>query len=521
MQSQQKCALALYDFDAEREYEITIKTQEGDKLVIINQMDDGWSEVKKEANGATGCVPTTYYEECDFTQDEPQPRGKKDPRQIKNDLKYNRVDATKILKDNLKTYLKYKRLRAYEDSAEFKTSRFRNERIREIYATEQDYVRHLTIMVNKYLEPLKASSNSKNSIINEQKHKAIFSNLSQILSVNQLLLADLKAEMEQWPNARIFACFKKVAPFLITYTTYINNYDNAFNTVTAELQKNQKFKDYCTQIQAEPETERHPITSFLIMPIQRLPRYKMLLEEMVQKNILPDDHVEKTALVDAYNKASTIATGVNERKRADENSQTLLQLSITLKSLVNNPYQSLVQPNRTLVREGVAKVRCTNRDFVIDEYKATLCTDVLILMQHNSKIKEKRRNTFLIFLSFATLRPGVDTSNDFSLDVVAGGQNITYTLVVPDPKEKKDWISDINECMETQRKANVLRLGNKNLDLIQVSPIRVAASDKVKHSSTTFQNLARDYQATEKKLSNLNEELRTNYNFVEKTTRGH
>lgn len=47
--------------------------------------------------------------------------------------------------------------------------------------------------------------------------------------------------------------------------------------VQQEQKSNSKFRDFLNEAQKDPQTERHPITSFLIMPVQRIPRYKMLL----------------------------------------------------------------------------------------------------------------------------------------------------------------------------------------------------------------------------------------------------
>jgi hypothetical protein len=52
---------------------------------------------------------------------------------------------------------------------------------------------------------------------------------------------------------------------------------------------------------------------------------------------MPEDHVEAKDMNDALTNISKIAVGVNESKRHNENSQTILQLSQTLKTL-KNPY---------------------------------------------------------------------------------------------------------------------------------------------------------------------------------------
>lgn len=57
---------------------------------------------------------------------------------------------------------------------------------------------------------------------------------------------------------------------------------------------------------------------------------------------MPDDHIEKKDMSEALEKISHVAVGVNERKRADENSQMLVQLSQTLRTLKNNYNVSVI-----------------------------------------------------------------------------------------------------------------------------------------------------------------------------------
>ena len=56
-------------------------------------------------------------------------------------------------------------------------------------------------------------------------------------------------------------------------------------------------------------TEGSKITSFLISPIQRIPRYKLLLQEMLKKS--PKDHIDYKDLKEALNIISDVADYLN------------------------------------------------------------------------------------------------------------------------------------------------------------------------------------------------------------------
>jgi hypothetical protein len=62
------------------------------------------------------------------------------------------------------------------------------------------------------------------------------------------------------------------------YSEYINNYNNAIETMSRCLQESEDFREFLAQGRADPESRGLDVTSFMILPIQRVPRYQMLLE---------------------------------------------------------------------------------------------------------------------------------------------------------------------------------------------------------------------------------------------------
>lgn len=171
-----------------------------------------------------------------------------------------------------------------------------------------------------------------------------------------------------------------------------------------------------------------------------------------------------------------------------------------------------------MIREGSFKVRCNLKEFLIDEYRAILCTDVLILLQNNPKIKDKKRACYYIFFSFCRMSPRNDEANDFTLEVINDGQIISYNMVwmSGDLEEKNEWVKDIEECIDAQNKANQLKLGSKCEDFLEQATLRSHASTEVKQATNTFQNISKEFVATEKKLMSLDHSLKSNELLLKK-----
>ena len=73
----------------------------------------------------------------------------------------------------------------------------------------------------------------------------------------------------------------------------------------------------------------YDIESRLITPVQRLPRYRLLLDTLLQHT--PKEQPEFTLLQDAVSLVGEIATDVNERMRDTESKSRLIRIANTLK----------------------------------------------------------------------------------------------------------------------------------------------------------------------------------------------
>lgn len=83
----------------------------------------------------------------------------------------------------------------------------------------------------------------------------------------------------------------------------------------------------------------------MIMPVQRIPRYRMLLETMLKRT--PDEHPDKGPLREAIESIKGAAADVDSHIAAHEG---MLQVWKVQAALVPEP--DLMVPGRTFVKEG-------------------------------------------------------------------------------------------------------------------------------------------------------------------------
>lgn len=71
--------------------------------------------------------------------------------------------------------------------------------------------------------------------------------------------------------------FKRFTPFLKVYTTYINGYSDAAKTLKEARKRNPQFEKWLKEQKKRPECKNLDLASFVVMPVQRIPRYRINL----------------------------------------------------------------------------------------------------------------------------------------------------------------------------------------------------------------------------------------------------
>eukprot|EP01125_Pyxidicula_operculata_P007443 TRINITY_DN2533_c0_g1_i1.p1 TRINITY_DN2533_c0_g1~~TRINITY_DN2533_c0_g1_i1.p1 ORF type:complete len:1306 (-),score=461.85 TRINITY_DN2533_c0_g1_i1:247-4164(-) len=214
---------------------------------------------------------------------------------------------------------------------------------REILTTEKTYVKGLHCLTDIYLKDLRTIPAD---VLPSQTAKTIFSNSEVIYKYNTLILSQIQKRMENWyrEKMQIGDIFVKMADFLKVYTAYVNNYNQAFQSII-QYSSHPIVQASLVKSQQHEEVNGMDLMSFLIMPVQRLPRYVLLLRDLLKNT---EEHETDFALLSkAVEKMSSVADYVNDKKREAEN---LNAVSLISKLLVGST--ELVKTSRHFVRQG-------------------------------------------------------------------------------------------------------------------------------------------------------------------------
>eukprot|EP01080_Neovahlkampfia_damariscottae_P010818 gene10818-3436_t len=119
--------------------------------------------------------------------------------------------------------------------------------------------------------------------------------------------------------------FKKISPLLRLYTVYINGYPKS-NEALKIMTKDDTFSIFLTNIRKnDSQFKGFDLSTLLITPIQRLPRYGLLLEQLVKNT--PEFHYDYKNLIDSYSLIKDITGELNEKRNIFESQKRIVELT--------------------------------------------------------------------------------------------------------------------------------------------------------------------------------------------------
>ncbi|KAH9946674.1 hypothetical protein B0H21DRAFT_742600 [Amylocystis lapponica] len=124
------------------------------------------------------------------------------------------------------------------------------------------------------------------------------------------------------------------------------------NVATLSSSQRKRIKSYLKRCRLNPRHSQLNLEGYLLLPVQRIPRYRMLLEELVRSSPPMYDYADD--LLDrALAEISSLATNMNEGKRDSESRRKLVLWQSKIRGKFPSP---LVQPHRRLIMDGALRL---------------------------------------------------------------------------------------------------------------------------------------------------------------------
>jgi len=250
-------------------------------------------------------------------------------------------------------------------------------------------------MVNFYMNPLVRMAETE-VLPNRTKAeiKKIFSNVEQLLPINKHLKTSIEERVNNWHETQLIGdIFLKMAQFFKMYNTYGNNYDEASDTLD-KCQQDPQFKEIEEGIAAG--TDLVSLSSMLIMPIQRIPRYNLLLSDFLRKT--PPDHPDHTNISQALTSFEDVMQYLDANITKAENVKKYMAITKIKGG------DRIIQAHRVLIADGILHLKSKKQG----DGKGT------IKMRLGSKIKEAKLQIWLFNDVMIHLKKSISKKRDIS-----------------------------------------------------------------------------------------------------------
>jgi len=254
--------------------------------------------------------------------------------------------------------------------------------IEELFSSERSYLQSLENLLTYFVKPLRANLNPLAPPpfpyvhVTKAQQDTLFGAIELIVAFNRKLCEEVAQALQAKPadlsdaewygrgGPAIGAIFLGYSHFLKMYTSYCANHEAAL-ALLQQLEKDRPFVAFCTK---QAALSGSTLQSHLIGPIQRVPRYSLLLQELLRKT--PSTHPDYAALTRSLSLVNHAASHINESVRAAQNRAQILALQERFGQSV-----SLLAPGRWFVRQGSLTKQGRHSDV---EYQFLLFSDVLL-----------------------------------------------------------------------------------------------------------------------------------------------
>ncbi|XP_064405676.1 intersectin-1-like [Halichondria panicea] len=472
--------IAAWDFVPTEEDEL--KLTRGDILLVADEFDDGWMRGIRLIDLEIGFFPTSFV-----IQDT------------------SPVYKLKEIKLSTEHYISDPKFIEYDSSKRSKIAL-------EIFTSEEAYLNKLKSLNETFIVPLADNPN----VISPEYYGPIFSNIQPLVSLSSSLVTQLKSRMAAWDErfTLIGDIFMHMGHHLKLFVTYAVQHTLGSQMLT-KLMGQEKFKSWLEKTEIDLQ---RTLNSLLLEPIQRVPRYELLLKDLLKHT--PEEHPDYSTLKEALNFVQKIAIDCNENIRRAENEFKLFTITkrfphddvelVTVKNNIrhrdktNRTDNGLVrrkpkrqsvecineentlsarsffesEHHRVFIKEGTALKAKTDFSDPSERY-LFMCSDVILISQPSSRSRKtfRLKERVMLVHAWVTDTASIMTTNGGKVPergFILGTPRRIYHFLAANVGEKNSWFQELQTHIFKQK-----RLFNRLLSHLSI-PDETYHSLKVK-----------------------------------------
>ncbi|CAD8079486.1 unnamed protein product [Paramecium sonneborni] len=299
----------------------------------------------------------------------------------------------------------------------------RRKAFEELIYTEQSYLADMKIVIEQVIQIVQETK-----LLPEIEIQQAFSNIIQIYNLNKSFLRELQKKLEiYYDNTCVSHIFQKYIPFFKIYFQYLQEFK--IDQIQILRDKYQNFDNFLNRLEDAYTFKGGDLNSFLIKPVQRLPRYSLLLTSIVK--FTWTEHPDYNDLQKTLNSFSQVTQQIDLLIGNILRNQALFELQQKFFNLIN--VQIVESTRKFILTESLTMIN-QQKEETVNLY---LCSDLIVL----TKISEENQKFMkegLITYSFLDLQTQYESQINPSLNftLIAGDQNMLFICQDQEQKQK-------------------------------------------------------------------------------------
>ncbi|XP_054655987.1 FYVE, RhoGEF and PH domain-containing protein 4-like [Dunckerocampus dactyliophorus] len=326
----------------------------------------------------------------------------------------------------------------------------------ELLHTERAYVARLHLLDQVFC--LRLTEEAGRGSFPADVVRNIFSNISSIYSFHsQFLLPDLEDCIGHWcERPGLGNVLLQHAPFLRMYADYVRNFDQAMELIRIWTERSSAFRNIIHDIQSQEVCGSLTLQHHMLEPVQRIPRYEMLLRDYVKK--VPTSNPDYEFAQKSLQTISMAANHSNSAIHKAENIKRLLEIyEMVGEEEVVNPTNEFLREGR-LLKLAARNTSAMERHLFLFNNFLLCCTPKFSLVGQRFTVR---------------CRVGVDglqvqqtTNEDHPYTFQVSGKEKTLELQASSEQDRDEWIKEIRDAIDVfQKKNETFKLASKEFQV--------------------------------------------------------
>jgi len=311
---------------------------------------------------------------------------------------------------------------------------------KEILSSERAYIgilKLISVTFKEFLENKKVEM--KKEIIPPEKLKEILSNIPTILEFNQGLLQDFEERIGNWESHRQIAdVLVKKGPFLQIYAQYLNEFDTTSKVFEDSCKDYPHFGKAVKEFENLPECQNLKLSMHMLKPVQRLPQYRLLLNDYVKNQDESSPDFESTH--QALKIVSEATQKANSQLKLGEQFQKMLKLQSRIGDF------ELIQAGREVLKEG--EMNKISRDEVVPRYFILLNDCFLYTHYAGGGTGESARLRVAQCIHLNQLNLQIPQAEQYPREFSVISNAKSFTVMADSVAERDEWIEAIHTAKE-------------------------------------------------------------------------